>query len=276
MKRTSSEPPFCDSSSSFSPLRVATGALFSKWRRKKNPTFLFLVLETDACTSEFCLCDFSCSVFFQVLALFCMPVRTLSLLQGRKKTKGSKNDLRKRSENELAFTWKPLIDRWVVLWPRFGNPGASGSGFLKLACRKLSELLKSRSGYCCMGGKESQRDDSTWKQTRQVCWMKGQVSNASKWCKGGLVLHLRWAGGNINKNFKKNRSCASSLHGELFGRASDRVCLTRLDVCIVDQSELIWIHLRSSDKYWSDGVARAVLSQLRRSLPGSAEMDWGE
>lgn len=183
------------------------------------------------------------------------------------------------------FTWKPLIDRWVVLWvlwPRFGNPGASG--FLKLVCRKLSELHKSRSGYCCMSGKESKRYDSTSKQTRQVCRMKGQVSKVPRWCKGiVLVLHLayfhRWAGGN-------KQGCIFSSEAVLL-HCSPSCFEELLTVCVWPGCRLWlwsfvlltipnWFGSLSSDKHWSDGVARAVLSQLRRSLPGGAEMDWGE
>lgn len=89
------------------------------------------------------------------------------------------------------FTWKPLVDRWVVRGPRFGNPDASASGSLKLACRKLSELQKSRSGYCCMGGKESKRSVTTQKQTQQVCQMKGQVSKVMQGhCVRLNILHI--------------------------------------------------------------------------------------
>lgn len=151
-------------------------------------------------------------------------------------------------------------------------------------CRKLSELHKSRSGYCCTGGKESKPYNSTWKQARRVCRMKGQVSVKvmQRHCVRAppcIFPPMSWRKETRMHIFKW--SCASSLLGELFRRTCVRVCLTRLpsvalDLRLVDHTEAIWIHLRSPDKYRSDGVARAVLSQLRRSLPGGAEMDWGE
>lgn len=118
-----------DSSSPYSPLGGAAGALFPKTviGKKKRKTWTFLWSSAHKWNLSLWLLSSSPPVLSLIFAWLCAET---AAVENKKKTRGSKNNLQKEGGG-CVCVWRgggglcspgSRIDRWVVLGPHFGNP----------------------------------------------------------------------------------------------------------------------------------------------------------